>query len=220
MKVLKILAVAVGSILLLTGVGLYLGYHFLGVGTSYLERSMHSQGFVGPTQATVKAVDQSAGVDIYTVQFTDDTGATVTSQGTFTSTGSEPAPKVGQRVPVYYYPDHPETVVIVSVPQIGAASGALWTAAVVVGGLGAVLLVAGILGLALGRRRPLPPAVTQPYPLPYGPPGPGYPPPPPPAGFGSVPQPQTPYPQAPYPPTPYPPDQYPGNEYPPLPPHR
>jgi hypothetical protein len=191
MKALKILGIVFGILLLLTGGGLAVGSVVASKGQATLDQELAKTGYAGPVDGTVQSVDQTSPV-IVTVTYTDSQGKTQTGQGTVA--GGQP-PQVGDTVSTYYSTSDPRQVVVVNVPGLGDLSGignTLRTAAIVCLIVGSVLLLAGILGLALGKKQPAPVAPGPPYPT--GPPQ-----------------------QAPpgYPSQPYPPQQPPGQQYPP-----
>jgi len=161
MKVLKILAIALGAIALLTGMGMFLGSTTLSKGSEAISTQMSRQGFVGPVDGVVKSVDPTNG---YTVEFTDQQG--VQHSGTGSATTSKP--KVGDTVKLYYHKASPETIVIADLGSVGAI---LRTGGLITGGIGLVLLLAGTLGLLLGQKSPPPvaPYPAQSYPQPYPP---------------------------------------------------
>lgn len=200
MKVLKILAIVLGAIALLTGVGMFLGSTAVGKGNEALNAQMVQQGFLGPVDGVVKSVDQS----VYTVDFTDQQGTPRTGKGA--SAGSSD-PEVGDSVQLFYFRDSPDTIVIADL-DLGSVGNILRTGGLITGGAGLALLIAGTLGLLLGRKPPaVPPYPAQPYPQQYPPQQ--YPP-------GVPPQ----YPPQPYPPQQYPPQPYPPQQYPPAPPQQ
>jgi hypothetical protein len=194
MKALKILGIVFGILLLLTAGGLAVGSVVASKGQAALDDELAKTGYAGPVDGTVQSVDQTTPV-IVTVTYTDTQGKTQTGRGTVA--GGQP-PQVGDTVSTYYSTSDPRQVVVVNVPGIGDLSGignTLRTAAIICLIVGSVLLLAGVLGLALGKKQPAPLA-----------PGPGYP--------AGPPQ------QAPpgYPSQPYPPQQPPGQQYPSQPP--
>jgi Protein of unknown function (DUF3592) len=194
MKALKILGIVFGILLLLTAGGLAVGSVVASKGQAALDDELAKTGYAGPVDGTVQSVDQTTPVSV-TVTYTDTQGKTQTGQGTVA--GGQP-PQVGDTVSTYYSTSDPRQIVVVNVPGIGDLSGignTLRTAAIICLIVGSVLLLAGVLGLALGKKQPAPLV-----------PGPGYP-----AG---------PTQQAPpgYPSQPYPPQQPPGQQYPPQPP--
>ena len=194
MKALKILGIVFGILLLLTGGGLAVGSVLASKGQTALDEELARTGYAGPVDGTVQSVDQTNPA-IITVTYTDTQGKTQAGKGTVA--GGRP-PQVGDTVSTYYSTSDPRQVVIVNVPGLGDLSGigtTLRTAAIICLILGSVLLLAGILGLALGKKQPAPIA-----------PGPAYPTGPPqqtPRGYPSQQYPQ------------YPPQQPPGQEYPP-----
>jgi hypothetical protein len=206
MKVLKILAIVLGAITLLTGVGMFLGSAAISKGSGALNTQMSQQGFVGPVEGVVKAIDPTGA---YSVVFNDQQGV----QHTGTGAAATSKPKIGDTVTLFYYRDNPETVVIADLGSVGTI---LRTGGLITGGVGAVLLLAGVLGLLLGRKAPSVAGYpAQAYPQPYPPqqyPPQAYPP-----------QQYPPVPAETYPPVPtqtYPPQQYPSQQYPPPPPQQ
>ena len=215
MKALKILGIVFGILLLLTGGGLAVGSVVASKGQVALDEELARTGYAGPVDGTVQSIDQTSPV-VITVTYTDTQGKTQTGQGTVA--GGQP-PQVGDTVSTYYSTSDPRQVVVVNVPGLGDLSGignTLRTAAIICLIVGSVLLRAGILGLALGKKRPAPIAPGQAYPI-----GPAQQAPP---GYPSQQYPQQPPGQQ-YPPQQpgqqYPPQQ-PGQQYPPqqYPPER
>jgi hypothetical protein len=222
MKALKIVGIVFGILLLLTGGGLAAGSVLANKGQAAFQEELTNSGYAGPVDGTVQSVSQSNPV-IVKVSYTDDQGKQQTGQGSFA--GGQP-PRVGDSVSTYYNTNDPSQVVVVNLPGLSDLSGiadTLRTAAIACLIVGSGLLLAAILALALGRKRP---AVV--------PPGPMYPPQQPPAGYPTQPyppqQPPAGYPTQPYPPQPppgqgypqqqpsgqgYPPQQPPGQSYPP-----
>ena len=213
MKALKILGIVFGILLLLTGAGLAVGSVVANKGQTALDQELAKTGYAGPVDGTIQSVDQTNPA-VVTVTYTDTQGKTQRGQGAVA--GGQP-PQVGDIVSTYYNISDPSQVVVVNVPGIGDLSGIgsiLRTAAIICLIVGSVLLLAGILGLALGKKQPTPLA-----------PGPAYPSGPPqqaPPGYSSQPYPPQPpqqYPPQPpgqqYPPQQYPPQQPPGQQYPP-----
>jgi Protein of unknown function (DUF3592) len=199
MKVLKILGIVFGILLLLTAGGLAVGAVAANKGQAALDQELAKTGYAGPVDGTVRSVDQTNPVTV-TVTYTDAQGKTQTGQGAVA--GGNP-PQVGDTVSTYYSTSEPGQVVVVNVPGIGDLSGiadTLRTAAIICLIVGSLLLLAGILGLALGKKQPA--SVV---------PGPAYP-------TGPPQQPAAGYPTQSYPPQPpgqqYPPQQYlPGQQY-------
>ena len=206
MKALKIVGIVLGILLLLTGGGLAVGSIAASKGQAVVDQELAKSGYAGPVDGTVQSVDQTNPVMV-TVSYTDTQVNSQTGQGAVA--GGKP-PQVGAAVSTYYRTSDPSQVVVVNVPGIGDLSGVgdtLRTAAIVCLIVGSVLLLAGILGLALGRKQPA--AVA---------PGAAYPPGPlqqPPAGYPAQPYPPQQLPGQQYPPQPYPPQQPPGQQYPP-----
>ena len=214
MKALKIVAVVLGVLLLLTGIGLLAGSAAVGVGQSALDDELARTGLAGPVQGTVTSVEQAG---LYTVSYTDSQGVSQTGQGPAAS-GTE-APQVGDSVDVYYSTTNPSQIVILNIPGGGLAgiAGGLRTTGIVCLAVGGILLLVGIIGLVTGRRKAVGAAPAYPASLPPGQTYPEQPGPPPgysqqpPAGSQS-------YPPQPYPPQPYPPRPgYPQQPGPPPP---
>jgi hypothetical protein len=205
MKALKIVGIVFGILLLLTGGGLAAGSVLANKGQAAFQEELTNSGYAGPVDGTVQSVSQSNPV-VVKVSYTDNQGKQQTGQGSFA--GGRP-PQVGDTVSTYYSTSDPSQVVVVNLPGLGnlnAIADTLRTAAVVCLIVGSVLLLASILGLALGRKQPASVA-----------PGAAYPPGPPqqpPAGYPAQPYPPQPPGQQ-YPPEPYPPQQPPGQQYPP-----
>jgi hypothetical protein len=201
MKALKILGIVFGILFLLTGGGLAVGSIAASKGQTALDQELAKTGYAGPVDGTVQSVDQTNPV-IVTVTYADAQGKTQTGQGTVA--GGRP-PQIGDTVSTYYSTSDPRQVVVVNVPGIGDLSGignTLRTAAIICLIVGSVLLLAGILGLALGKKQPAPVAPGPVYPTgPPQQPPPGYP--------------TQSYPQQPSPGQQYPPQQPPGQQYPP-----
>ena len=220
MKALKIVGIVLGILLLLTGGGLAAGSVLANKGQAAFQEELTNSGYDGPVDGTVQSVSQSNPV-VVTVSYTDNQGKQQTGQGAFA--GGQP-PQVGDTVSTYYSTSDPSQVVVVNLPGLGdlsAIADTLRTAAIACLIVGSGLLLAGILGLALGKKQP---AAVSPGPMyPTGPPqqppagyqAQPYPPQQPPPGQGYPPQ----QPGQPYPPQqpgqPYPPQQYPGQQYPP-----
>jgi Protein of unknown function (DUF3592) len=224
MKVLKILGIVFGILLLLTGGGLLAGSALASKGEGAFEQELAKSGYTGPVEGTVKSVEQSSPV-IVTVTYTDKQGKTQTGQGA--ASGATP-PKVGDKVSTYYSTSDPSQILVVNVPGLANLSGV--AATLQISGIicliaGGVLLLAGILGLVLGKKpaavaaapaypTSIPGQQSGSYPMqsyPQQPPGQPYPPQQPP---GQTYPPQQP-PGQPYPPQQYPPQQYPQQQYPP-----
>jgi hypothetical protein len=221
MKPLKILGIVFGILLLLTGAGLAVGSVLASKGQTALDQELARTGYAGPVDGTVQSVDQTNPA-VVTVTYTDRQGKTQTGHG---AAAGGPPPQVGDTVSTYYNTNEPSQVVVVNVPGLGDLSGigsTLRTAAIICLIVGSVVLLAGILGLALGKKQPTLLASAPAYPA--GPPQqapPGYPSQPyPPHQPGQQYPPQQP-PSQQYPPQQYPPQQPPGQPYPPqqYPPH-
>jgi hypothetical protein len=200
MKALKVVAVVIGILLLLTGGGLAAGSALADKGQAAFAEGLTKSGYAGPVDGKVQSVAQADPV-IVTVGYTDNQGENQVGQGGF---AGGRAPQVGDTVSTYYSTSDPSQVVVISLPGPGDLSviaAILRTAAIACLIVGSVVLLAGILGLALGKKQP---AAVGPAPTyPTGPPQQ------PPAG----------YPTQPYPPQQYPPQQppagYPTQPYPP-----
>jgi hypothetical protein len=242
MKALKIVGVVIGILLLLAGGGLAAGSALANKGQAAFAEGLTKSGYAGPVDGKVQSVAQSEPV-IVTVSYTDNQGESQVGQGAFA--GGRP-PQVGDTVSTYYSTSDPSQVVVISLPgpgDLSAIADILRTAAIICLIVGSVMLLAGILGLALGKKQPAavgrgptyhtgppqqpPPGYpTQPYP-PQQPPGQPYlsqqPP-----GQGGYPSQQPPgqpnpseqqpnqlYPPQQQPSQLYPPEQYPPEQYPP-----
>jgi hypothetical protein len=201
MKALKILGIVFGILLLLTGAGLLAGSVLADKGQGAFQQELAKSGYVGPVQGTVKSVDQTSPV-IVTVSYTDKQGKKQTGQGA--ASGPKP-PSVGDSVSTYYSTSDPSQILVVNVPGLGNLSGVAATlriSGIICLAAGGLLLLAGILGLVLGKKQAVvaaPPAY--PTPVPGQTPGGGYP--------------TQAYPQQQPSGQPYPPQQYPGSQQPP-----
>jgi hypothetical protein len=226
MKALKIVGVVIGIILLLTGGGLAAGSALANKGQAAFAEELTKSGYAGPVDGKVQSVAQGEPV-IVTVSYTDDQGGNQVGQGAFA--GGRP-PQVGDTVSTYYRTSDPRQVVVISLPgpgDLSAIADILRTAAIICLIVGSVVLLAGILGLALGKKQPAavgrgptyptgpqqrPPAgyPTQPYP-PQQPPVQPYQSqqPPPGQSYPSQQSPGEPNPSRQLPSQPYPPQQYP-----------
>ncbi len=150
MKVLKILGVVFGALLLLTGIGLLAGSAVTSASQGAFDKELAKQGLAGPVKGTVTSIDQGS---VFTVNYTDKQGAAQTGTGPVAS-GTK-VPSVGDEVNVYYNTANPSQIVILDLPAGGDISGisrVLRTAGIVCLILGAVLLLAGIIGLVSGRK--------------------------------------------------------------------
>ena len=150
MKVMKILGVVFGTLLLLTGLGLLAGSAFTGATDRAIQDELAKQGLSGPVEGRVTAVGEGG---TFTVSYTDKEGNAQTGTGPVVS-GTEP-PSVGDEVSVYYNTTNPSQIAIVDLPggaDFGGISGTLRTAAIICLILGALLLLAGIIGLVRGRK--------------------------------------------------------------------
>ena len=219
MKALKVVGVVIGILLLLTGGGLAAGSALADKGQAAFADGLTKTGYAGPVDGKVQSVAQGDPV-IVTVGYTDNQGENQVGQGGFA--GGRP-PQVGDTVSTYYNTSDPSQVVVISLPgpgDLSAIADILRTAAIACLIVGSVVLLAGILGLALGKKQPAavgpartypagppqqPPAgyPTQPYPPQQPPPGHGYPSQQPP-GQQNPPQQQ---PSQQYPPQQYPPER-------------
>jgi hypothetical protein len=149
-KVMKILGVVFGALLLLTGIALLAGSAVAGAGQGAFDRELAKQGYAGPVKGTVTSIDQGT---IFTVDYTDKQGTKQTGSGPVAS-GSNP-PSVGDEVNVYYNTTNPSSIAILDLPgggDIGGIARVLRTVAIVCLIVGALLLLAGIIGLVSGRK--------------------------------------------------------------------
>jgi hypothetical protein len=230
MKALKILGIVFGILLLLTGGGLLAGSVLASKGQGAFEQELAKSGYAGPVEGIVKSIDQTSPA-LVTVSYTDKQGRKRTGQG---AASGPTSPNVGDTVSTYYSTSDPSQILVVNVPGLGNLSGVAATLRIsgiiclVAGGL---LLLAGILGLLLGRKpAAIPAAPAYPAAIPgqtpdgfpmqshssQQPPGQAYPPqqyPGPQQPPGQTYQPQQYGPQQP-PGQTYPPQQYPGPQQP------
>ncbi len=151
MKVLRVLGLIFGILLLLTGGGLLAGAAVADRAQSAVDQEMVKQGLEGPVDGVVKSADTSTST--YQVAFTAKDGNEYTA--TAVSTLSTP-PEVGDTVTVFYKADDPTIAGIADVPTtaLGNAAGPLRTSGIIALVVGAVLLVASILGFVLGKKSP------------------------------------------------------------------
>jgi hypothetical protein len=165
-KVAKILGVVFGALFLLTGIALLAGSAVFGAGQGEFDRQLAEQGLAGPANGTVTAVDGT----IFTVDYVDKSGLAQTGSGPVAE-GTTP-PEQGDDVQVYYSTLDPSQIIILDFPggNFAGVSGLLRTIAIVCLVIGAVLLVAGIIGLVTGRRQAAAGAAG--YPAVPPPPGP------------------------------------------------
>lgn len=149
MKAVKILGVVFGALFLLTGVTLLAGSAVFGAGQGAVDEQLAERGLAGPVPGTVTAI----AVPVYTVDYTDESGAAQTGQGQVAE-GTSP-PEQGDDVQVYYSTLDPSQIIILDVPggSFAGVAGLLRTIAILCLAIGAVLLIAGIIGLLTGRRR-------------------------------------------------------------------
>jgi hypothetical protein len=149
MKVAKILGVVFGALFLLTGIALLAGSAVFGASQGEFDRQLAEQGLAGPASGTVTAIEGSA----YTVDYVDKNGLARTGSGPVAQ-GTTP-PEQGDDVQVYYSTLDPSQVIILDFPggNFAGVAGLLRTIAVVCLVIGAVLLVAGVIGLVTARRR-------------------------------------------------------------------
>ena len=160
MKALKILAIVFGILLLLTGGALLVGSAVAGKGQTAIDNELAKSGYAGPVQGTVTAVDGRT--KYVTVAYTDKQGQEQTGVGPSTNQSDPPA--VGEKVSVYYLASSPDQIVVLDIPGGGSlvgVGGALRTGGIATLIVGAVLLLAGILGLVLGKKTP---AIAAAYP--------------------------------------------------------
>ena len=204
MKALKILGLVFGVVLLLTGAGLVAGSALVSKGQGAFEQELGKSGYAGPVEGSVKSVDQTSPV-IVTVTYADQQGKEQTGQGA--ASGPTP-PNAGDTVSTYYNTSDPSQILVVNVPGLGNLSGVagtLRTSGIICLVVGGVLLLAGILGLVLGKK---PAAVAAGPAYPTGSPAEA------PPGYPVQPYPPQRPPGQPYPPQQYPPQQYPSQQYP------
>ena len=149
MKVVKILGVVFGALFMLTGIALLAGSAVFGAGQGEFDRELAEQGLAGPVDGRVTAMDPP----IYTVEYTDKNGVAQTGSGQVAE--GTAAPEQGDDVQVYYSTLDPGQLIILDFPggNFAGVAGLLRTIAVVCLAIGAVLLVAGIIGLVAARRR-------------------------------------------------------------------
>ena len=191
MKALKIVAVVLGALLVLTGIGLLVGSSLTGVGQQAFDSELSRQGFGGPVKGTVTGADTGPSGQYFTVDFTDKDGDSRTGTGALAD-GTR-APSVGDEVNVLYLLEDPDRIVIIDLgpaSDFSAIGNALRIGGIVCLVLGAVLLAAGIIGLVLGRKRSGP-GVGPPAGYPSAPeagPPPGYPQGPPASNYPSAPE--------------------------------
>jgi hypothetical protein len=148
-KVAKILGVVFGALFLLTGIALLAGSAVFGAGQGEFDRQLAEQGLAGPANGTVTAADGT----IFTVDYVDKNGLAQTGMGPVAE-GTTP-PEQGDDVQVYYSTLDPSQIIILDFPggNFAGVAGLLRTIAIVCLIIGAVLLVAGIIGLVTGRRQ-------------------------------------------------------------------
>jgi hypothetical protein len=153
-KVVKILGVVFGALFVLTGIALLAGSAAFGAGQGEFDRQLAEQGLAGPANGRVTAIDPP----VYTVDYTDRAGVARTGRGQVAE-GTTP-PEQGDDVKVYYSTIDPTRIIILDFPggNFAGVAGLLRTVAIICLAVGAVILIAGIIGLVTGRRRA--PAVT------------------------------------------------------------
>ena len=149
MKIVKILGVVFGGLFLLTGLALLAGSAVFGAGQGEFDRQLAEQGLAGPAEGRVTAIDGA----VYTVEYTDKDGAAQTGTGPVAE-GTTP-PEQGDDVQVYYSTLDPSQVIVLDFPggNFAGVAGLLRTVAIICLAIGAVLLIAGIVGLVAARRR-------------------------------------------------------------------
>jgi hypothetical protein len=149
-KAIKILGVVFGTLLLLTGIALLAGSALTGATQRAIEDELTKQGLSGPVKGTVTSVGEGG---TFTVSYTDKEGTAQTGTGPLVA-GTEP-PSVGDEVSVYYSTANPSQIAIFDLSgnaDFGGISVGLRTAGIVCLIVGAVLLLAGIIGLVSGRK--------------------------------------------------------------------
>ena len=149
MKVLKVLGLVFGILILLTGGGLLAGSFLVDKGSSALQEELDKQGLKGPVNGKVKTVEQAT----VTVTYKDLSGKSRTGTGPVLS---QPGPKVGDTVTIYYSSDDPSQIVVANIPggdlsKIGSTLKLGGIVALIVGG---VLILAAILGFVFGKKKP------------------------------------------------------------------
>lgn len=149
MKAVKILGVVFGALFLLTGITLLAGSAVFGAGQGAFDANLAERGLAGPVEGTVTAIEGP----VFTVDYTDKSGAAQTGRGAVAE-GTTP-PEQGDDVQVYYSTLDPNQIIILDFPggNFAGVAGLLRTIAILCLAVGAVLLVAGIIGLVTGRRR-------------------------------------------------------------------
>ena len=148
MKVVKILGVVFGALFLLTGVALLAGSAVFGAGQGKFDQQLAEQGLAGPVTGTVTAIEPP----VYTVDYTDKSGAPQTGRGQVAE-GTTP-PEQGDDVQVYYSTLDASQIIILDFPggNFAGVAGLLRTVAYICLAIGVVLLIAGIIGLVTARR--------------------------------------------------------------------
>lgn len=181
MKVIKILGVVFGALFLLTGIGMLVGAEVFERGSGRFDQGLAEQGLAGPVEGRVTAIDDIQGTQVYTVEYTDKDGTSRTGQGVVAQGTTAPAD--GAEVQVYYSTSDPSVIIILDFAggNFERVAGLLRTAGIVFLAVGAVLLLAGIVGLAMSSRRRAPalaaapaeaPTAATTAPPPQDPPGP------------------------------------------------
>jgi len=146
----EILGVVFGALLLLAGLGLLAGSAVSGATDRAIQDELAKQGLSGPVEGRVTAVGEGG---TFTVSYTDKQGNAQTGTGPVVS-GTEP-PAVGDAVSVYYNTANPSQIAIFALPgsaDFGGIAGTLRTIGIICLIVGALLLLAGIIGLVSGRR--------------------------------------------------------------------
>jgi hypothetical protein len=173
-KAIKILGVVLGALLLLTGIVLLAGSAVTGATQRAIEDELLKQGLSGPVKGMVTSVGEGG---TYTVSYTDNQGTAQTGTGPLVG-GTEP-PEVGDEVTVYYSTANPSQIALLDLPanaDFAGIAGGLRTAAIICLIVGAVLLLAGIIGLVTGRKAHAAvtagPGAAAPQPIPAGQPEP------------------------------------------------
>jgi Protein of unknown function (DUF3592) len=198
MRVLKIIGIVFGTLLLVTGGALAVGCQVANEAKAETAEEWANSGYAGPVDATVQSVDQANPV-IVTVTYTDTQGNTHTAKG---EAINDKPPEVGATVPTYYTTSDPNHVIVdnlLGVGDLSAIGEILRIAAFICLIVGTVILLAGVLGLALGRKQP---ASVGPGPT-YQPGLPQQPP----AGYAAQLYPPQQSPDQPHPPQQYPPER-------------
>lgn len=148
MRAATVLGVVFGALFLLIGVALLAGASVSSSGGND-SNQFAERGLAGPVDGRVTAVADP----IYTVEYTDTQGTVRTGRGAVAQ--GTTAPAQGDDVQVHYSTADPTQIILLDVPggSFAGVAGLLRTIGIVCLVVGAVLLLAGLLGLVLGRLR-------------------------------------------------------------------